>query len=216
MAVVFDSGTGNQDVGAATSHSFSHTCTGSNLVLIVGVHLDTIDDQTTSVTYNSVSMTLEAEESGTYNTSMHRLAGPATGANTVAVSWAGSFFSAHGAMSFTGVNQSDPTGAVQQISGNGSSVTDDVTDSATDDMVVAVVSVNNITANITEGANQTERYESLGPFGDRISGAGSSEPGGSGTITMSHSWTGNQLHAQVSINLNQVAANRDLMMFLLK
>lgn len=57
MAIAFDFST-QGSVSAATSLTYSHTCTGSNRILFVHVRGDNVSDLVTGATYNGVAMTL--------------------------------------------------------------------------------------------------------------------------------------------------------------
>lgn len=90
MAIAFDA----TATGSGTNSSpftFSHTCTGSDLILIVGVNTGDANKiaGTTSVTYNGVSMTelVSAQASNAIKASLFYLVGPSTGSNTVSVSF---------------------------------------------------------------------------------------------------------------------------------
>jgi len=111
MAIAFDASSNTELSANLTSYSQSHTCSGSNRILFVGVNaIDTPYNQITGVTYNGVSMTLidsrfKASDRGTY---LYRLIAPATGANNITVSASsGTRFSLDG-ISFTGVDQTTP------------------------------------------------------------------------------------------------------------
>ncbi len=93
FAIAFDAATdgGYSGGGEQSPYSWSHTCTGSNLALIVyhGINVDT--DQTTGVTYNSVSMAavdkLDLLTAGYHYSWV--LVAPSTGANTVTITGTG-------------------------------------------------------------------------------------------------------------------------------
>lgn len=93
--------------GTATPQTWTHTCTGSNLMLIVNVYSNTPSD-VTGVTYNGVAMT----SLGNYSYSgvegnLWYLINPATGANTVSIAHTStSNFVIGVAASYTGVKQS--------------------------------------------------------------------------------------------------------------
>lgn len=97
MAIAFDA------VTSSDATSFSHTCSGSDRILFVGVKSV---GQTTGVTYNSVSMTSIAEiqvgATGEY-VNIYYLIAPASGSNTVAVSGGSDYTSR--AVSYTGAAQ---------------------------------------------------------------------------------------------------------------
>jgi len=112
MAIAFDTAVdGGNNTG--TSLTWSHTCTGSLGLLIVGFAGDNIGgaDDITSVTYNSVAMTLADKQvnpssGGDRNTYLYFLLGPATGAHNVVISCSGSHLLQGGSASYTGVKAS--------------------------------------------------------------------------------------------------------------
>lgn len=104
--IAYDNATVNLAI-ANTSNSFSHTCTGSNLVLLVGVFC-TVGDICTSVTYNGVAMTqIDKIARGTEEVYMYGLVAPATGANTVTATFSAPVISRVHAASYTGVSQTN-------------------------------------------------------------------------------------------------------------
>lgn len=113
MAIAFDNST------ASSSASYSHTCTGSNLIL--WVHVGSFTATTSSVTYNGVSMTKAVDsglQDGAYNTLWY-LINPATGSNTVAITVSGGSLWGSEAASYTGAKQSgqpDATNSAYQTS----------------------------------------------------------------------------------------------------
>lgn len=80
-------------MGSGNSLSWSHTCTGSNLALVVGVLMSNGNSANTSVaiTYNGVSMTKIDSADGAavhgWGNQMFLLIGPSTGSNTIAVTF---------------------------------------------------------------------------------------------------------------------------------
>ncbi|NOS67921.1 MAG: hypothetical protein HOO67_06210 [Candidatus Peribacteraceae bacterium] len=161
MAIALDvSDTGN--VAAASSLTFSHTCTGSNLMLIVGAHAEdatTADRVVNSVTYAAVGMTKIDEQSvnGTNTSSQWYLFGPATGANNVVITWAGTVAAGIGvATSLTGVAQQAPE-AFAKNSGTGSSpITVTVTTVTVDAWVVDSAQIADHQKTLTPGAGQIQ------------------------------------------------------------
>lgn len=107
MAIAFDAASSAFQTGG-TSLSHSHTCTGSNLILIVFVwRVDANTDVITGVTYNSVAMTQIANFTNTTERMYgFYLINPSTGANNVVVSSSSSTRWAQLAASYTGVKQS--------------------------------------------------------------------------------------------------------------
>jgi hypothetical protein len=104
--------------GASGTVTFSHTCTGTNRLLVL-FFVSTAPGHYTNVTscsYNGVALTnatvVHQGSAPEVTSEIWYLVGPATGANTVSVTWAnGSGVSPTGAIitaSFTGVSQSSP------------------------------------------------------------------------------------------------------------
>ena len=123
MAIAYDA----VSVGFAnptTSLTFAHTCTGANLVLIVGIkEISAAAESVTGVTYNGVAMTkINARRIGDNARwmSLWYLINPATGANNVVVSLnPTSWVRAHG-VSYTGCKQSgQPDASATHIDGAG-------------------------------------------------------------------------------------------------
>src|SRR3990167_2897336 len=113
MALARDASSGSNDgSGTATSLTYAHTCTGTNLVLIVGAFLDNdTSDTITGITYNGVALTKINGVSGSsdqgYSTLWYLIA-PATGANNIVVSWTGANNISSCAISYTGAHQTSP------------------------------------------------------------------------------------------------------------
>jgi hypothetical protein len=112
MAIAFDAATDGGKVNPATSLTFSHTCTGSLGLLVVGFSGDNFGgaDDVSSVTYNSVAMTLAQKitsaTGGDRITYIYYLLGPATGAHNVVITCSSSHLIQGGAVSYTGVKAS--------------------------------------------------------------------------------------------------------------
>ncbi len=115
MAIAYDV----TSAGTATATSplaWNHTCTGSNLVLIVsiGVYAGATPD-CSAVTYNGVAMTQvgsDRTQSSTQET-MWILVNPATGSNQISATFSGtSKYAAGTAVSYTGCVQSGQPNAV--------------------------------------------------------------------------------------------------------
>lgn len=128
MAIAHDTSSGTS--GTGTSITWSHTCTGSNLILWVMANTsDVAANSITGVTYNSVAMTLVAAQNTTQplTTSLWYLINPATGTNSVVVSSSSSRNLVGQAASYTGASQ---TGVPDASAGNAfasSTITQSVT-----------------------------------------------------------------------------------------
>lgn len=187
MAIAYDDDSGGV-AGSASSLTFSHTCTGSDLLLLVGVSLYNLNGATiSSVTYNSVAMTLvDTAVNSSRRASLYRLVAPSTGANDVVITLSASEFDiVGGSMSFTGVDQTTPLGTAATANGNSTAPSVNVS-AATDDLVAAILCIEH-SGTLSVGAGQTSRYSNIGGAGF-IKGAGSTEPGAA-TTTMSWSDT---------------------------
>lgn len=101
-----------------TSHTFSHTCAGTNRVLVVNIFSS--DAYPTGVTYNGVSMTSIASQASFGYQRTYILVAPATGANNIVVSFSGNAYCSANAISLNGANGYGNTAAawIQDDSSN--------------------------------------------------------------------------------------------------
>lgn len=185
MAIAYDTATTSTG-SSVNSLSFSHTCTGSDLLLLVAVTMRRINSATVDdVTYNGVSMTLvTTATSGSRYAELWRLAGPATGSNTVAVSLSTTEQEVSaGVMSFTGVDQTTPVGTAATATGSGTTPSVAVS-STTGELVVDALAIENA-GTLSVGAGQTSRYNTFGAGGWNKH-AGSTEPG---AVSTTMSWS---------------------------
>lgn len=198
MAIAFDASSSAKTDGN-TSLTFSHTCSGSDRVLIVALCVQNSASSVTA-TYNGTSMTAAANDSGAWvSTYMFRLIAPSTGANNVVISWTGSDAAIGLATSWTGVDQTTPLGTAVTATGSTTAVTVDVT-AASGEVVVDATSYDQNCGGqtITVGAGQTERLNILTDTSCGLT-AGMSSEGGAGTVTMS--WTGSDAQDWVIIGV---------------
>lgn len=185
MAVTYDNASSTSGSGV-TSLTWSHTCTGSNLGLIVGVSFYPGNvESVTGVTYNGVAMTtIGSVLSVDQRAHQWRLINPATGAHNVVVTFSDAVDAVAGAVSATGVHQTTMIGTQATASGTAVEPTVDVT-SATDELVVDCLCWwENGAGAPTVGADQTQRWEIHSTA--NADGAGSTQVGAA-TSTMS--WT---------------------------
>lgn len=107
MAIALDTTSNGATTG--TSLTFSHTCSGSNKILFVGVGQENSTDVISGVTYNSVSMTaIDTQINGGPNEvlSLYYLINPSTGSNNVVISLGSSIDVRGVSISYTGALQS--------------------------------------------------------------------------------------------------------------
>ena len=188
MAIAFDA---TSNSGAITDSispfeiSWSHTCTGSDRLLVIGVgHIAT--ETVNSCTYNAVSMTLVA----TVNTatgdqiSLFYLANPASGANTVLVTMNTIFSVGIGmAVSLTGVNQTTPLDASDTtVTENADSVTSTVVTVADNCWIVDAVAMVGTQTLTVDGQTQRQNVTPVGGNVCGMSTKGAITPAGSTNI----------------------------------
>ena len=157
MAIAFDTITTPANV-TATSLTFSHTTTGANRILFVGI-LTGGGDIVTGVTYAGVSMTLVNKNilaSGNV-IYLYVLVAPASGANNVVVSQSASAFLDAAAISYTGAKQSGQPDANTTGAGTGTSLTTTLTTIADNSWTVEIFRDPNLNQIPTAGAGTTLR-----------------------------------------------------------
>ncbi len=183
MAIAFDVASGLQS-NSGTVHTFAHTCSGSNRLLVVFV-MCASSRTVNSVTYGGVAMTFKTKTSGpSQNIHIYHLVAPATGSNNVVVTIDSSSFCYPTAVSYTGVDQTTPTG--NSVAQNGSTAT--VTLTTTVDNAIIVAGARDANDGSTSaGANATQRYSVDTQAYDRLT-TGSS---GSYALTISGVSSGN-------------------------
>lgn len=209
MALAIDAVSSTSGNGAGP-FSWSHTCSGSDRVLFVGIsHYDS-SDTVSGVTYNSVAMTAVpsgATNNGQFYVSLWYLIAPATGSNTVSVTFTGGVFDFKaGSVSFTGADQTTPLGTA--VTATGSSTTPSVTvTSATGEIVLDTLVIVH-SGTLTVDGSQAQRWNGTGGSGF-IKGGGSTESGAAST-TMSWSNSTSQDWAIVGVPVKPVAASSTL------
>ncbi|HSX15669.1 MAG TPA: hypothetical protein VLF40_02675 [Candidatus Saccharimonadales bacterium] len=176
-------------VASGTSLTWSHTCSGTARLLIVGVVLST-NTTVSNVKYNGVTMTQVSAGSvqsggtgGTGSAQLYYLTNPALGANNVVVTSGASGQIIAGSTSFTNVNQASPIG---NVSFNWSrSLTDESifikagVASSTGNMVVDVLACGSTLSD----SNQTSRWLKNQDLNTSAgNGAQATAPGANGVV----------------------------------
>lgn len=199
MAVAYDA-VSEGTLTNSSSKTLSHTCTGSNLLLVAFVHNCLGTAVPTGVTYNGVSMTLITSLNGsTSEESLHayRLSAPSTGANNISVTFAAATDFKIGGISFTGTNG---TTNGTQISTDPSNTPNSVTvTSATNAMICSGMVIAGIRPTFTYGGSQTARYNT-NAGGDCTTAAGAS------SVDMSYSNGSGFRVAQIAFNIPELSA----------
>lgn len=201
MSITFDAAASVQN-GGGSSLSVSHTSSGSNRGVLIGIHAEggvTIS----SLTYGAQTPTLvDSTANGIGH--MYFLADPATGGQTVTATLSGT--SARCAMGIVSYNGS--TGALSvagfenpaedEFGPNASAVISSATGQMVIDMATCVGTV------WAAGAGQTERV-SLDDYGGSFRCLGMSEEAGASSVTMSWTGTGAEFTNIIAVALQEAA-----------
>jgi hypothetical protein len=172
---------------AVDSFAFSHTTSGVQRLLLVGVSLDPESDEIVSlVTYDGTPLAIV--DSATYSNDARaeiwQLIAPSVGTYDVVITFSSnlSYGAVAGAVTFTGVNQTTPLGTFVSATGSSAGPATVDVSSATGELVFDTVACETCTS-LTVGGGQIERWN-LSQAGLHAMGAGSTEPGAA-TVTMS-------------------------------
>lgn len=165
---------------------FDHTVTssGSNRILIVGINVSNLA-AISSVTYNGDPMTMidQQDNGDSAHASLWYLVNPDTGTHPVRLSLALATAVTAGAISFTGVDQTNPIDAQNGATGTSNTPAVTLTTTTDETWIVDVVGTQN--GPMTPGVGQAERWDTLQ---GSTRGAGSTEfTSTDGTFTSS--WT---------------------------
>lgn len=169
MAIAYDNDTLNVNSGTSTSESFAHTCTGSDLTLVAFFMMFSTASNSISgtPTYNSVNMTA-ATSLVEYNYQLNRyfnligyyLNAPATGSNTLAVSYSGATAAnAVWVASYTGANNGIGSNTGSGTGNDNNPGLTFTTDNATGLSVAAFVMLGADSDPFTPDGSETERQD---------------------------------------------------------
>jgi hypothetical protein len=209
MAIAYDNSTDGNGSGGVSSWTFSHTCSGENRILFVGVISDVTNDRITGVTYGGVAMTLVTKllRSGDRYMYLYSLINPASGANNVVISANASTVIVGGAISYTGARQtSQPVAYNQATSASGTSLSLGVTITDSGSWMVGLFATPSA---VTAGANTTNRFGFQGGTASVMCDSNGTLEIGSRSLTESWSTSGSNLalvasFAPVSSNFFQL------------
>lgn len=165
MAIAFDAVSTGMNATDPTSLTWSHTCSGSDRVLIVGTSTESDSSghtaQTVSgITYAGVALNHIRSDYITDNgTELWYLIAPATGANNIVVTMTAVVDGLFGAgLSFTGVDQTNPIDNNAGTTTTGTSISQALTTNVANAMIVNIMQHYNSSAVLTPDADQTQRF----------------------------------------------------------
>lgn len=203
MSVAYDT-VGPSSLGTATtgtSLSWSHTCSGTNRLLVVSINVGAAsDDVETTATYNGVSMTSAGRVASNNQidgyTQLFYLVAPATGSNTVTVTSTLSKSLVGGSISFTGVDQTSPVSNITTNFGSGAAPVINVTSDYGNMVVDSLCAGSNINS-----SNQDLRWrDNVNTASGAGNGAQTTAPG-QGTVNITYSIS-NDWWGIIAININ--------------
>lgn len=188
--ILFDASSNGGYTAASNTDTWSHTCSGDDRFLVVGVAMLSLAQTVSGITYNGVALTLigvRSSVTGAARVELWGLIAPATGANNIVVTLTGSIAFAGVASSYNNVHQTVPTegfNSAQATNVGAADATVNVTTVADNDWTVDIVCTDDTA--ITVGAGQISRANVTGAGGSgAMSSEGTKTPAGS--VTMS--WT---------------------------
>lgn len=188
IPIKFDATSNSGAKTTESTYSWAHICTGNDRILIIGIGNRADPPQiATSVTYNGVALTkIRADLKVSFYSELWYLVNPATGSNTVEVTWASaSLQSVANATSYTNVHQASPIEGSISTNGqiNGAQPSIAVTTVADNDWIIGNIVVEGaLTVNVGTQRNNV----ASGPIKVANSDYGPKTPAGSTTL----SWQG--------------------------
>lgn len=189
MPISVDSRGAESGYSTANPHDFTHTCSGTNRILLVEVaQIASRSDLITGVTYNGVSMTrtfflpmANTRSAAIYG---YHLTAPSTGTNTISVSKTTTTQTSNQAGSYNGVHQTNPVNIhATHTLFNASSISTTITTTVDDCWMVGMLYNSNFAPSPTNslttsyesplqvnGAAMADSNGSLGPAGTYTGG----------------------------------------------
>lgn len=160
MSIAFDAKSSGNSVTPQTSLTVAHTCTGSNLVLFVGVGADSTAGPT-GVTYNGVALT-KVDEHLNFALSSWYLVAPTTGTHDIVITFAASHYIAGGGISLTGVDPGTPIDnhTIAHVASAGT-ISGSFNTNYANSFMCDVSLYNAADANYSFGAGETNRWTEL-------------------------------------------------------
>lgn len=196
MAIAFDAAS-SAGVAGNTVLTYSHTCTGSDLALVVEVATNELES-ISSITYNGVALTqIDTEPTASGQVFLWLLIGPDTGAHDIVVTRTGVGTWNSSAASYTGVKQ---TGQPDNFgSANGSSPKTSSLTPIADNCWMVLGAVNDSGADVTASTGATRRaFNSNNMSGGIFDNNAAITPPGANSMTTTAA-SGNIGHAYLSL-----------------
>ncbi len=170
--------------GSSSPLTWSHTCAGSERLLVVGVAMNPGSSGSVSgVTYNGAALTpagLAIGDASDDEVSFWNLIAPATGTNNIIVTVSGSVSGmVAGAVSFTGAHQTVPLGGLVTNSASSDPFASVTASSEAGGIVVDMVSWT-LGETASAGSGQTSHVNASG--GGSVLGAGSTKAGAASVL----------------------------------
>ena len=195
-------GTASTGSTTGTSITISHTTSGTDRLMLVGVSINDDDDETvSSVTYNGDGLTFvgAANESDDARTEIWRLVAPDTGTHNVVINFSANLDKAAvaGVMTFTGVDQTTPLGTFANNNDDDSGPAAVTVSSAVDELVFAVATAEDEVVSLTTQSPAAEHWN-LGLSNDI--GAGATEAGAA-SVTVDWTFAGSDHWSAAGVSI---------------
>lgn len=189
----------------------------ANRLLIVRISFPG-DGSVTSITYNSVALTLvDTASSGTGATNrksaIYYLIAPATGTNDVVLTVATDAVMAVEISSWYGVDQSTPLGTSAKTSATTGTSFSVAPGSAVGDVVIDAGCIRTTSTPSATGGQTVDENQVLN---GNVRGVGGHLAGSAGTTTMSWSWTGSDNNALIAVAIKPAPAGMSINTALIK
>lgn len=158
MAVTVDSVTTISNAYTSSDRTFSHTCSGSDRILVVQIYQQSgFQDGISGMTYGGQALTrlgtLEAGSSGSQRVYTYYLLAPATGTNNLIISFSTTIFTKGAILSFNGAN------AIQNYTADDYYLSSGINVPSTSGNLV-IDAKNDNTSSATPGTGQTQDFVS--------------------------------------------------------
>lgn len=196
MAIAFDTST-SYFSNSGTSHSWSHTTSGTDRILWVNV-MNSSGVSISSVTYNGVGMTNAVNSGASQRNTLFYLVNPASGSNTVTVTLASSSYCYTNSASYTGAEQSGQPDATNGQNSSTATLTTSVT--TTDDNCWTVLGARQASTGNTSAGTGTTQREAHAGYTQFYDSNAAITPAGSTSLQTTQSASGTTGHAMASFS----------------